>query len=213
MGFCALATGLLRLPATASCPAFPERNKQPSLTYLWTHADSNRLKLSLSSVIFCEALAIYGVILAIICATKMDGTYATDAWIADGSTKVWQHARSQVAMQSLAQSLHSLNFCGCRMGGQVLVSLHTSELHCNGTHRSVPVTSSMHAINLISPCLQMMFAAYAIFWSGVTVGLANLFCGWVSLDQPCLLPCGAPCTLMCVPDDPFPPLGSRSPLS
>merc|ERR1712054_453689 len=42
---------------------------------------------NLISVIFCEALAIYGVILAIICATKMDGTYATDAWIADGSTK------------------------------------------------------------------------------------------------------------------------------
>merc|ERR1712046_144503 len=35
---------------------------------------------NLISVIFCEALAIYGVILAIICATKMDGTYAVDAW-------------------------------------------------------------------------------------------------------------------------------------
>merc|ERR1712070_787341 len=86
---------------------------------------------NLISVIFCEALAIYGVILAIICATKMDGTYATDAWIADGSTKD---------------------------GGS-----------------GAGFATHFGAALQWDP--SMMFAAYAIFWSGVTVGLANLFCG------------------------------------
>jgi len=86
---------------------------------------------NLISVIFCEALAIYGVILAIICATKMDGTYAVDAWFADGSTK----------------------------GGGSGAGFAT---HFGAALQWDP---------------SMMFAAYAIFWSGVTVGLANLFCG------------------------------------
>merc|ERR1712054_692623 len=86
---------------------------------------------NLISVIFCEALAIYGVILAIICATKMDGTYAVDAWVADGSTK----------------------------GGGSGAGFAT---HFGAALQWDP---------------GMMFAAYAIFWSGVTVGFANLFCG------------------------------------
>merc|ERR1711907_931513 len=39
---------------------------------------------NLISVIFCEALAIYGVIIAIISATKLDAKNAYEAWIETG---------------------------------------------------------------------------------------------------------------------------------
>jgi len=79
---------------------------------------------NLISVIFCEALAIYGVIIAIISATKLDSKVAAESWITDESTKVLTH-----------------------YGGEMVWDP------------------------------QVMFAAYSIFAAGITVGLANLFCG------------------------------------
>merc|ERR1711904_64243 len=79
---------------------------------------------NLISVIFCEALAIYGVIIAIISATKLDSKATAEAWITDESTKVLTH-----------------------YGGELVWDP------------------------------QVMFAAYSVFAAGITVGLANLFCG------------------------------------
>merc|ERR1712159_461769 len=84
---------------------------------------------NLISVIFCEALAIYGVIIAIISATKLDAKATYGAWI---ETLTVGGASSQVA-----------------------------------TH--------FGAMNTWDP--QIMFASYSIFAAGITVGLANLFCG------------------------------------
>merc|ERR1711907_577895 len=80
---------------------------------------------NLISVIFCEALAIYGVIIAIISATKLDPKSTMQSWMESTSSKT------------------TLTFFG--------------------------------AGNVWDP--QIMFAAYAIFAAGITVGLANLFCG------------------------------------
>lgn len=80
---------------------------------------------NLISVIFCEALAIYGVIIAIISATKLDSKLAYTAWIDQLDT---------------ADTL-------TKFGGEMVWDP------------------------------QVMFAAYSIFAAGITVGLANLFCG------------------------------------
>merc|ERR1711871_1281611 len=80
---------------------------------------------NLISVIFCEALAIYGVIIAIISATKLDSKTAYQAWIDQLDT-----------VDTLT-----------KFGGELVWDP------------------------------QVMFAAYSIFAAGITVGLANLFCG------------------------------------
>merc|ERR1711871_851978 len=80
---------------------------------------------NLISVIFCEALAIYGVIIAIISATKLDSKLAYTAWIDQLDT-----------VDTLT-----------KFGGELVWDP------------------------------QVMFAAYSIFAAGITVGLANLFCG------------------------------------
>merc|ERR1712086_36539 len=82
---------------------------------------------NLISVIFCEALAIYGVIIAIISATKLDEKATRESWMT----------------ASTGQSASTTTYFGA--GGEW------------------------------DP--QIMFAAYAIFAAGITVGLANLFCG------------------------------------
>merc|ERR1711907_802502 len=81
---------------------------------------------NLISVIFCEALAIYGVIIAIISATKIDPKATYQAW---------------------------------------------SEASAGGT------STLTHYGAALEWDPQMMSAAYAVFASGITVGLANLFCG------------------------------------
>merc|ERR1712010_56891 len=86
---------------------------------------------NLISVIFCEALAIYGVIIAIISATKLDSKAAWESWIQTTQTN----------------SQTSSNMVTTRFGGA----------------------------GIWDP--QVMFAAYSIFAAGITVGLANLFCG------------------------------------
>merc|ERR1711871_685658 len=83
---------------------------------------------NLISVIFCEALAIYGVIIAIISATKLDEKSTRLSWVTPGSGATADGSRTYFAA-----------------GGEW------------------------------DP--QIMFAAYAIFAAGITVGLANLFCG------------------------------------
>jgi len=80
---------------------------------------------NLISVIFCEALAIYGVIIAIISATKMDGKATYESFIQINTDKIYL-------------------------------------THFGGSFMWDP---------------QIMNAAYAVFASGLTVGLANLFCG------------------------------------
>merc|ERR1712178_483463 len=85
---------------------------------------------NLISVIFCEALAIYGVIIAIISATKLDG-------------------------------------------GTVIKSWQVTTTNTAGAESKDP---TMYAIGMTwDP--QMMAGAYAVFAAGITVGLANLFCG------------------------------------
>jgi len=77
---------------------------------------------NLISVIFCEALAIYGVIIAIICATKIKAA-------------------------------------------DVISDQYDSQ---NGvTHWGLMLESGP----------EVYFGGYCFFWTGVTVGLANLFCG------------------------------------
>jgi len=83
---------------------------------------------NLISVIFCEALAIYGVIIAIISATKVESKSTYEAWA---------EATPSGAMKSTM------------------------------THYGAGLEWDP----------QIMGAAYAIFASGITVGLANLFCG------------------------------------
>merc|ERR1711907_442694 len=83
---------------------------------------------NLISVIFCEALAIYGVIIAIISATKLDEESTRLSWVTPGSGATADGSQTYFAA-----------------GGEW------------------------------DP--QIMFAAYAIFAAGITVGLANLFCG------------------------------------
>jgi V-type H+-transporting ATPase proteolipid subunit len=85
---------------------------------------------NLISVIFCEALAIYGVIIAIISATKLDGKNAWQSWI--------DNQQSAEGTNQMTQT---------RFG----------------------------AMGEWDP--QIMFAAYSVFAAGITVGLANLFCG------------------------------------
>merc|ERR1712127_637981 len=80
---------------------------------------------NLISIIFCEALAIYGVIVAIISATKVDPTKTTESW-----------------MESVATGKH-LTYFGAGFEWDP----------------------------------QMQFCGYAVLASGITVGLANLFCG------------------------------------
>merc|ERR1712205_47809 len=84
---------------------------------------------NLISIIFCEALAIYGVIIAIISATKVDPTKTTESW-----------------MESVPSGKH-LTYFGAGFQWDP----------------------------------QMQFCGYAVLASGITVGLANLFCGicWV----------------------------------
>lgn len=77
---------------------------------------------NLISVIFCEALAIYGVIIAIICATKIKS--------------------SEV------------------IGDQI-------DNAAGATHFGVKLEAGP----------EVYFGGYCFFWTGVTVGLANLFCG------------------------------------
>merc|ERR1711975_52756 len=85
---------------------------------------------NLISVIFCEALAIYGVIIAIISATKLEG-------------------------------------------GTVIKSWQVTTTNTAGAESKDP---TMYAIGMTwDP--QMMAGAYAVFAAGITVGLANLFCG------------------------------------
>merc|ERR1711907_468949 len=83
---------------------------------------------NLISVIFCEALAIYGVIIAIISATKVESKSTYEAWA---------EATPSGAMKSTM------------------------------THYGAGLEWDP----------QIMGVAYAIFASGITVGLANLFCG------------------------------------
>merc|ERR1712216_700519 len=83
---------------------------------------------NLISVIFCEAVAIYGVIVSIILQTHLEPSEKVDAMF-DGDGKV------------------------------------------NAAYR------------------QMMYARYAIFWSGITCGLGNLACGV------CVGICGSGCAL------------------
>merc|ERR1712216_803145 len=80
---------------------------------------------NLISIIFCEALAIYGVIIAIISATKVDPTKTTESW-----------------MESVPSGKH-LTYFGAGFEWDP----------------------------------QMQFCGYAVLASGITVGLANLFCG------------------------------------
>merc|ERR1711981_512499 len=80
---------------------------------------------NLISIIFCEALAIYGVIIAIISATKVDPTKTKDAWIEQSGTASYM--------------------------------------------------TQFGAGFQWDP--QMLFCGYAVLASGITVGLANLFCG------------------------------------
>jgi len=80
---------------------------------------------NLISVIFCEALAIYGVIIAIISATKVDQKSVMQSWMdSEGSVKVMSYWAGAFDWDP-----------------------------------------------------QVMFAGYAVFASGITVGLANLSCG------------------------------------
>merc|ERR1711908_256392 len=83
---------------------------------------------NLISVIFCEALAIYGVIIAIISATKLDEKSTRLSWVTPGAGATASGSQTYFAA-----------------GGEW------------------------------DP--QIMFAAYAIFAAGISVGLANLFCG------------------------------------
>jgi V-type H+-transporting ATPase proteolipid subunit len=85
---------------------------------------------NLISVIFCEALAIYGVIIAIISATKLDAKSTYQSWI------------DQVSGVSSGTSL---------------------------------VQTMYGAGQEWDP--QILYAAYSLFAAGITVGLANLFCG------------------------------------
>merc|ERR1712072_878805 len=80
---------------------------------------------NLISVIFCEALAIYGVIISIICGTKIEGTTILGGW-----------------QKTVGTSKH--------------LTYYSSEM-------------------AYSPVVY--HAGYAIFWSGIIVGAANLFCG------------------------------------
>mmetsp|Transcript_20461 Transcript_20461/g.42930 ORF Transcript_20461/g.42930 Transcript_20461/m.42930 type:complete len:216 (-) Transcript_20461:13-660(-) len=92
---------------------------------------------NLISVIFCEAVAIYGVIIAIILSTKM------------GTPEAYAHNQPGVdctSPQVLAATWPKLPDDGAS---------------CQG---------SLYMKNLL-------FAAYAIFNSGLTVGFSNLFCG------------------------------------
>merc|ERR1712086_379864 len=84
---------------------------------------------NLISVIFCEALAIYGVIIAIISATKLDPKSTYQSWIETVS----------------------------------------------GAGGATGVATYFGAGYDWDP--QIMFASYSIFAAGITVGLANLFCG------------------------------------
>lgn len=84
---------------------------------------------NLISVIFCEALAIYGVIIAIISATKLDGKTSMESWI---------------------------------------------ETQTTGSS-SQDIASYFGTVGTWDP--QVMYAAYSLFAAGITVGLANLFCG------------------------------------
>merc|ERR1712199_86633 len=83
---------------------------------------------NLISVIFCEALAIYGVIIAIISATKLDEKSTGLSWVTPGA--------------------------GASADG--------SQTYFGAGYEWDP---------------QIMYAAYAIFAAGITVGFANLFCG------------------------------------
>merc|ERR1712159_835722 len=80
---------------------------------------------NLISVIFCEALAIYGVIIAIISATKLDPKSTYQSWMESASGKT--------------------------------------------------TPTYFGAGNVWDP--QIMYCGYAVLASGITVGLANLFCG------------------------------------
>merc|ERR1712072_1414799 len=82
---------------------------------------------NLISVIFCEALAIYGVIIAIISATKVHEDEVKESWIAKGAS-----------------------------GTAMVTSYFGSGFDWDP---------------------QVIHAGYAVFASGVTVGLANLSCG------------------------------------
>merc|ERR1711990_20723 len=81
---------------------------------------------NLISVIFCEALAIYGVIIAIISATKLDAKNGYQSWLETAS------------------------------GGSKTATYFGAGMEWDP---------------------QIMYAAYAIFAAGITVGFANLFCG------------------------------------
>merc|ERR1712072_788281 len=82
---------------------------------------------NLISVIFCEALAIYGVIIAIISATKVHEDEVKESWISKGAS-----------------------------GTAMVTSYFGSGFDWDP---------------------QVIHAGYAVFASGVTVGLANLSCG------------------------------------
>merc|ERR1711918_6763 len=77
---------------------------------------------NLISVIFCEALAIYGVIIAIICATKI---------------------KSSDVIGDMYETQHGVSHWGLKLEAGPNV----------------------------------YFGGYCFFWTGLTVGLANLFCG------------------------------------
>merc|ERR1712178_454899 len=77
---------------------------------------------NLISVIFCEALAIYGVIIAIICATKI---------------------KSADVIADMYDTQHGASHWGVKLEAGPNV----------------------------------YFGGYCFFWTGLTVGLANLFCG------------------------------------
>merc|ERR1711981_544005 len=80
---------------------------------------------NLISIIFCEALAIYGVIIAIISATKVDPAKTKGAWL-----------------EQSTQGTYLTNYAAGMQWDP-----------------------------------QMVFCGYAVFAAGITVGLANLFCG------------------------------------
>merc|ERR1711918_46630 len=80
---------------------------------------------NLISVIFCESLAIYGVIIAIICATKI---------------------KSSDVIGDMYETQHGVSHWGLKLEAGPNV----------------------------------YFGGYCFFWTGLTVGLANLFCGFVS---------------------------------
>lgn len=84
---------------------------------------------NLISVIFCEALAIYGVIIAIISATKLD------------PKSTWQSWLDEVTVGGKTSTIATRYGSGGEWDPQI------------------------------------MYAAYSLFAAGVTVGLANLFCG------------------------------------